>query len=52
MTKKSKKTTWTVAYTKFIGGQGLITVIAKNPHEALANAKNQRFTGKNFKINE
>jgi hypothetical protein len=51
MTKKSKKTTWVVSYTKFIGGIGTIKVIAKDEHEAIANAKNQRHTGKNFFIN-
>lgn len=50
MTKKFKKTEWVVNYTKAIGGIGSIVVIAKDKHEAIANAKNQRHTGKDFFI--
>jgi hypothetical protein len=47
-TKKSKKYTWIVNYTKFIGGNSQIIVKAKNEKEAISTAKNLRFTGSNF----
>lgn len=39
-----------VGYTKKIGGQNIINVKATNKQEALRNAKNMRFTGKNFYV--
>jgi hypothetical protein len=48
MTKKSKKSTWIVNYTKAIGGNSQIQVLARNENEAISTAKNLRFTGSNF----
>ena len=39
-----------VSYQKRVGGIGFIVVLAKNSKEAIINAKNLRFTGKNFKF--
>ena len=37
-----------VDYTKWNGQQGSLNVIARNEHEAIANAKDNCFTGKDF----
>ncbi len=39
-----------VAYTKAIGGEGIITVKARNENEAVANAKDNCFTGTGFRV--
>lgn len=39
-----------ISYTKKIGGKGTITVKAIDESNALANAKQHVFTGKDFKI--
>ena len=49
---KGRRKTFNVAYTKKIGGKGVITVKARNRKEAIANAKNQRYTGKSFKVSK
>ena len=45
-----KANTYTVKYVKANGQHGEITVKARNENEAIGNAKNQRYTGKDFKI--
>lgn len=46
-----KKTTknFEVTYDKAIGTVGAIIVGANNEKEAINNARNQRYTGKNFR---
>jgi hypothetical protein len=39
-----------VGYTKKTGGRGIMTVKARNKAEALANAKDNRFTGVKFYV--
>jgi hypothetical protein len=39
-----------VSYTKKVGGEGKVTVKARNEKEALANASFNVFTGKDFKV--
>lgn len=39
-----------VGYTKAIGGRGIMTVKAGNRNHALSNAKNLKYTGKDFYI--
>jgi len=43
------KKKFTVTYAKKNGQMGAIEVTARNEKEAIANAKNQRYTGKNFR---
>jgi hypothetical protein len=40
---------YTVTYTKKNGQIGTIEVTARNEKEAIANAKNQHYTGKDFR---
>jgi hypothetical protein len=49
---KGKRKTFNVTYTKKIGGKGVIKVKARNRKEAVSNAKNQRYTGKSFRIHK
>ena len=39
-----------VSYTKKIGGRGTLNVKARNEKEAIANAKDNCYTGSNFKV--
>ncbi len=39
-----------LAYTKATGNEGLLNVKARNENEAIANAKDNCFTGSNFKV--
>lgn len=47
MAKTSK--TYKVWYDKKVGGVGSVIVRAENPAQALKNAKQHVFTGKNFR---
>jgi hypothetical protein len=50
-TKKSiTRKFYRIGYTKKVGGQGIIIVKARNEREALANAKDNRFTGSKFYV--
>lgn len=44
-----KATTYQVTYTKAIGTTGTILVKARNEHEAICNAKNCCYTGRDFR---
>ena len=46
---KMKKTTFKVTYTKAIGGNGSILVIAENEQQAISRAKGLCATGTNFR---
>lgn len=48
---KNKKREFKVSYKKAVGGEGLLTIIARNEKEALGNARNTCHTGSDFKIN-
>ena len=44
------KNTYKVTYIKKVGGNGAFIVTATNKKEALSNAKDLCFTGKDFKV--
>ena len=44
-----KKTTFKVTYTKRVGGNGSILVLAENEQQAISNAKGLCATGSNFR---
>lgn len=46
--KPSTSTSYTFEYDKKVGGKGEITVLGISEANALANAKQHCFTGKNF----
>ena len=46
---KTKKF-YQISYTKKTGVKGLLNVKARNKYEALANAKDNCFTGSDFKV--
>jgi hypothetical protein len=39
-----------ISYTKAIGGEGTLTAKGRNEAEAIANAKDNCFTGRDFKV--
>jgi len=47
---KAQRKYYEVSYTKAIGSKGILNVKARNEQEAIANAKDNCYTGSNFKV--